>query len=157
MVVRKYAESTQVPVERSKMEIEKILKRYGATSFGSGWKQDFAIITFEMANRRMRFRLPMPKSNERRFWQIRENAHSDVAAHVAQNRWEQAVRQKWRALFLIIKAKLEGVESEVECFEDAWMSHIVMPNGRTVGENIIPQIEQAYLNNEMPPLLGSGL
>ena len=42
--VSKYAENTKVPVENSKNEIEKILKRFGADQFGYGSKEDGAVI-----------------------------------------------------------------------------------------------------------------
>ena len=57
------------------------------------------------------------------------------------------------ALCIIIKAKLEAVESEITVFDEEFMAHIVLPNGETVGSVMVPQIEQAYLTNEMPALL----
>ena len=74
---------------------------------------------------------------------------------VAQTRQasEQAVRQRWRALALVIKAKLEAVESGITCFEDEFMAHIVLPNGNTVSQWLIPQISSAYENGAMPKLL----
>lgn len=36
------------------------------------------------------------------------------------------------------------------------MSQIVLPSGKTMGEWAVPQIEVAYENNVMPPLLSSG-
>jgi len=62
-------------------------------------------------------------------------------------------RQKWRALALVIKAKLEAVESGISVFEDEFMAAIVMPNGRTVSEEIRPRIAAAYESGNMPALL----
>ena len=67
--------------------------------------------------------------------------------------WEQACRQRWRALKLVIQAKLEAVESGISVFEDEFMSNIVLPDGRTVGEFMKPQIEETYIHGTMPPLL----
>ena len=66
---------------------------------------------------------------------------------------EQATRQRWRALALSIKAKLESVESGIEQFEEAFMAQIVLPNGKTVGEWVAPQIEASYKSGNMPPML----
>ncbi len=67
--------------------------------------------------------------------------------------WEQACRQRWRALNLVIKAKLEAVECGISVFEDEFMSNIVLPGGQTVGDFMKPQIAQAYISGEMPKLL----
>ena len=53
----------------------------------------------------------------------------------------------------MIKAKLEAVESEITCFDDEFMAHIVLPNGDTVSQWLVPQISSAYANGEMPKLL----
>jgi hypothetical protein len=66
---------------------------------------------------------------------------------------EVARRQRWRALALAIKAKLEAVESGIATFEEEFMAYIVLPDGQTVGEFLSPQIEAAYSSGRMPPLL----
>lgn len=50
-----YAEGTDVPVERSRAEIERLLTRYGAQRFMSGWDRESATIAFEANGRRVRF------------------------------------------------------------------------------------------------------
>jgi hypothetical protein len=45
----RYAEKTDVPAERSRAEIESLLRRYGATGFLSGWADDRAHVAFEMS------------------------------------------------------------------------------------------------------------
>ena len=56
----RFAETTTVPIERSKAEIEKTLRRYGAEQFVSGWDQKRAMIGFRMEGRHVQFVLPMP-------------------------------------------------------------------------------------------------
>lgn len=152
----KYAEKTQVPAERSKAEIERILQRYGATAFASGWKENIAIITFEASGRRIRFTLPMPDKTSKEFTHDLRNTWKKLSEAQVQEKWEQAVRQKWRAMTLAIKAKLEVVESGIATFEEEFMAHIVLPNGSNVGQWLKPQLAQAYESNQMPPLLGTG-
>lgn len=67
--------------------------------------------------------------------------------------YEQAVKQRWRALALVIKAKLEAVEAGITIFEDEFLAHIVLPNGQTAGEYMVPQIEAAYETGKMPAML----
>lgn len=148
-----YAQNTDVSPEKSKMEIEAILRRYGATEFVSGWDSNKAIIMFQMENRRIRFYLPMPDKQEFSKTDTGRDRNRDSAIEIA---CQQAVRQRWRALALAIKAKLEAVASGITSFEEEFMAHVVMPNGQNLGAWVIPQIEEAYEKKKMPPLLGGG-
>ena len=146
-----YAENTSVSTEKSRGEIERTLQRYGADQFMYGWDQDKAVVGFRMAGRQIRFLLPMPDKKERRF------THTPTGkartSNTAFAEWEQACRQKWRALSLVIKAKLEAVEAEIAVFEDEFMANIVLPNGTTVSQFMLPQIAEAYEKGTMPALL----
>jgi hypothetical protein len=63
-VSRRYAERTEVPAERSKMEIEKILQRYGAKGFAYVADAGKSMIAFRANSRNIRFILPMPTIEE---------------------------------------------------------------------------------------------
>ena len=147
-----YARTTMVSSEKSKAEIERLLIRYGAVSFVSGWQGNQAAISFELSGRRIKFLLPLPDKASKAFTHTpgRGNRRSDRDAYKA---WEQSTRQRWRALALVCKAKLEAVESGIATFEEEFMAHIVMPNGKTVGEMALPLIESAYKTNKHVPLL----
>lgn len=154
----KFAADTSVSSEQSRGEIERTLQRYGASQFMYGWDGDRAVVGFRMEGRNIRFILPMPDRNAQEFWftPARKNKRSEAQAHTA---WEQATRQRWRALALVIKAKLEAVESGITEFEDEFGMHILLPDGRTVSEFMRPQIEEAYAKGTMPsmlPALGPG-
>jgi hypothetical protein len=70
---------------------------------------------------------------------------------------ESELKRRWRALVLIVKAKLELVASGGSTFEVEFLAHTMLPNGDTVGETMLPRIAQAYRTNSMPPLmLGPG-
>lgn len=131
-----YASKTSVDPEKSRAHIERELKRYGAMSFAYGTEIDKAMIGFQTKERRIRFVLPLvpPKGS-------------------TQKQGEQFVRSRWRALLLSIKAKLEAVESGIETFDEAFMPHIVMPNGQTMAEHALPYVKEAYSSGKMPPLL----
>ena len=56
-------------------------------------------------------------------------------------------------MFLIVKVKLEAVESGISTIEREFFYDVVLPNGTTLGEFMAPQIETVYQTGEMPPLL----
>lgn len=128
-----YAAYTKVSVEQTKTEIERVLARYGASRFAYFSEAERAIIVFEANDRRLRFDLPLPKGDA--------------------EKERKAQRQKWRALLLCIKAKLESVTSKIETFDEAFLAHVVMPDGMTVGQHTTPRIASVYKGGEMQPLL----
>lgn len=148
----RYAERTEVTSDRSRAEIERILRRYGATAFAYGWTDTDATVMFEMANRRVRFRLPLPNRLDRIFTHTpgKGMRRSDEAA---EREWEQAQRQRWRALALVIKAKLEAVDAGITTVEQEFLAHIVLPDSSTVGEWAAPQLAAAYASSLMPSLM----
>lgn len=146
-----YAENTSVSTEKSRAEIERTLQRYGADQFMYGWDQEKAVIGFRMSGRQIKFLLPMPAKQDRKFTHTeRGKLRSSDAAYKS---WEQACRQKWRAMSLVIKAKLEAVEAGIAIFEDEFMANIVLPNGSTVSQFMLPQINKAYDSGTMPQML----
>jgi len=131
----KFAIDTKVPVNQTRAEIETTLARFGATSFAFATHVDRATVMFEAMKRRVRFELKLPSDS-------------------TEARTAKLHRERWRALFLAIKAKLVSVDTEIETFEDAFMSHIVLADGSTVGENIKPALIEQYKSGKMVPLLG---
>lgn len=149
-----YAATTTVAADRSRNEIEKTLTRYGATSFAYGWQGSQAMIGFAFGGRQMRFLLPLPEPTDREFH--RTPTGRTRTAKQAGEAHEQAVRQRWRALALIVKAKLEAVESGIVTFEQEFAMHMVLPGGRTVAEHVIPAIEESYATGHVPQMLAIG-
>ncbi len=146
-----YAEKTGVPVDRSKAEIEKILCRYGATGFGYLTQAAQAAVMFIAHGKQVRFILPLPLPEDKRFktTPTGRNRKSKAANDV----FAQETRRRWRALALSIKAKLETVETGITEFEKEFLANIVLPNGRTVAEETIPAIEEAYRTGKPVALL----
>lgn len=144
----KFASDTTVTAERSMAEIMGVLKKYGAKKYAFVDEAEQIGVAFEMRDRRVRFVLALPKPGE-----VRVKVNQTNATRVSQSAYEQAIRQKWRALLLAIRAKLESVESGIETFEEAFLAQLVLPSGETMGQWAVPQIEQAYLGRLMPPLL----
>jgi len=148
-----YAANTSVPVERSRAELERTLSRYGATAFGYLSDAGKAVIMFEAHGRRIRFDLPLPERDSRVFTHHARGARTATAALEA---WEQACRQKWRALNLAVKAKLEAVEAGIAEFEDEFLAYIALPDGSTMSQRARPAIAHAYDTGTMPTLMPGG-
>jgi hypothetical protein len=150
----RYAANTEVSSSRSRDEIERTLERYGADQFLYGWRDTNAVVGFRMKDRHVRFVLPLPSKNDKAFTEYESRGKLWLRTEEAARKlYEQAVRQRWRALALVIKAKLEAVETGISEFEDEFMANIVLPNGRTVSEEVRPRIATAYESGEMPPML----
>jgi hypothetical protein len=66
---------------------------------------------------------------------------------------QQQVRSRWRALLLVIKAKLEAVYLGVLTVDDAFLAETVRRDRQTVAEYMAPQIESAYATGKIAPLL----
>lgn len=137
----KYAQSTEVSSDKSRSEIEKTLQRYGASAFMYGWQDSGAVVGFEMKGRSIKFMLPLPDRGSKEFTQYTcRGKLSARTEDAAAKLWEQACRQRWRALALCIKAKLEAVECGITTFEHEFLAHFLAADGRTVGDHIIPQL-----------------
>lgn len=153
----RYARDTSVPVEKTRAEIETILNRYGADTFAYMQQPGSAAIGFRVLGRQIRFLLPVPDREEFRRTTKRSGGRPKVVERSDEQTyraWEQACRQRWRALALAIKAKLEAVESGIASFEDEFLAYVVLPNGETMGEWARPQFAQMQADGvAMPPLL----
>lgn len=146
----RYAAETSVSVEKSRMEIERTLQRYGADAFAYFSEGARASIMFRMGPRQVKFVLTLPDRNLREFTHHSRGVRTADAALAA---WEQACRQRWRALALVIKAKLEAVAAGITTIEDEFLAHTILPDGSTVGEWAKPQLDEAYRLGVMPKAL----
>jgi hypothetical protein len=147
----RYAANTEVPSDRSRAEIERTLRRYGASAFAYGWEGNRAQIGFKLADRQIKFTLPLPDPEAGEFTLTPTGRERSEKA--AEDAYEQAVRQRWRALALVIKAKLEAVEAGISTVEREFLDAIMLPDGRTVGDWLGPQLGAVYARETMPALL----
>jgi hypothetical protein len=150
----RYAEGTSVPVERSKAELEKLLVRYGADQIvtGTDMAAGRAQVGFRKGKKYVRFVLPLPNPSDRAFSHT-PGTRKLRSLESARQAWEGACRQRWRALLLVVKAKLEAVDAGISSFDEEFLAHLVLPDGRRVGEVAVPQLEVAYRTGQMPALL----
>lgn len=152
--MKPYAANTTVSESTSRTEIEHILDRYGATDFAFAKNAAKAMIVFQANGRRVRFNVPFP--TEEQCVMTPEGRTRHKASNV-KNAQEQETRRRWRALALAIKAKLEVVQSGISTFEEEFLAHIVVPGQEdmTMGEYLVPKLEEAYRKRQLPALLPS--
>ena len=125
-----YAARTKIPADRTRLDIEALMKRRGADQFFSGDNGQTAILAFRLNGRHIRFSLPLTGT-----------------------RSAQQVRSRWRALWLVIKAKLEAIDIGILTVEDAFLGETILPDRQTVAEYMRPQISAAYQSGQMPKAL----
>jgi hypothetical protein len=148
---RGYAAGTSVPAERTRAEIERTLTAHGAVSvlIGSDSERRVAVVAFSAFGRQVRLFLPLPDPAEFKTTPKNQRRRSTVGA-VAVAAAEE--RRRWRALLLMVKAKVEAVESGIITFDEEWLPHFVLPDGRTVAEHAVPAVETAYQTGTVGPL-----
>lgn len=112
-----------MPVERSRVQLETLLKDQGAQGFATGWDQQQDRIEFLWKGLQIRFVLPKVK----------------VQRTEAQR--AQAERQRWRALYLVVRAKIESVAAGIAVFEQEFLGFIVNPQtNQTLYEQAVPRL-----------------
>ena len=144
-----FAAQTKVPISKTKADIEALLAKYGAVGFAYATEGDRSLVAFNMSGRRVQIMLVMPSIDD--YARTPRNARRTAAARQAA--WEQDCRHRWRALLLIIRAKLEAVESGITTLENEFLANILLPDGGTVGQWLAPQVEAAYGTGKMPAML----
>jgi hypothetical protein len=140
----KYAEGTSVPVERSQAEINKALSRFGADqlAYASSTEPPAVLVGFRAKGRLIRFHLPMPNGKEFHGTELQ-----------IEKLFQAECRRRWRALLLVMKAKLEAVDSGITTFEQEFYAHTILPGGMTVYETTNKLVTKS-LTEGKPPSFG---
>lgn len=123
----RYAENTVVKVEKTQAEIVSLLKRYKADSHGFAMEGRVAKVMFRFGDIRVLFTMFVPTADDPKF----RNAKT-WKSDKRQEKADQEERRLWRSLLLVIKAKLESVDSGIETLEEAFLAQTVLPNGETL-------------------------
>jgi len=148
-----YAEGTTVSVENSRAEIEKLLRKHGASFFAAAQDNEHhrAMVLFVVGGAKYKLDIPLP---------TREQAQAEIRHRTQGNRdpdkhREQRERERWRAVLLMLKAKLELVALGVSTIDKEFMSQLVVHGSHTLGE-VLPLLIQGGLLEQAKPMLGQG-
>lgn len=147
-----YASNTTVPVERSRAEIERLLSQHKCTKFLAGVDHEAhrATVQFQAHQRIIKFDIALPDPADPKYRRIKNSYLQRTQAGV-DKLVGQETRTRWRALLLVIKAKLEAIESGIATFEDEFLAHVLLPNQQTVAEWVGPEVARIYDSGRMPP------
>lgn len=138
--MRAYAEGTSVSVEKTKAELDSLLGKHGATARGvlSDDQEGKAYVHFVLGGERFQLVVPLPKLQEfpnkgeqPRDWYAWTDAKRGEWRY---RTWEQACRERWRAVLLLVKSKLEIVRLGMSSVRHEFMADLVLANGKTVAE-----------------------
>lgn len=148
---RRYAEGTKVPAETTRLELERLLRAYGASAIVMGWDGDVSTIAFRLQGRHVRYTVKRPSPSDTIV------THYPSGKPRQRQHYSEAIaaehRRRWRTLLMIVKGKLELIVSGDTSFDDEFLPHVMLADGSTVGEWIAPQIEQTYQTGQMPALV----
>lgn len=150
---RRYASKTKVSSLQSRNEIERLLERYGADHFLYANTPTEAVIGFRIESLPIRITLPLPDQTDFEFT-TRGGSSRPVARTPAQQQsaYQQAIRQSWRALALVLKAKLEAVDAGITTIEHQFLPNILLPDNTTIGDRLTAQLPQ-IVSGHPPPML----
>lgn len=147
-----YAEGTSVTVEKSKGELERVIRAHGGVNFGTMSLDDegVALVYFTLGKlpnqRQVRLKLPLPKLGDVR------KQYVPRTKKTPEQRWEQACRERWRLLVMVVKAKLELIALGGASVDQEFLASIALPDGKTVLELIASAVGEAYATGKMPML-----
>jgi len=146
-----YASNTSVSPEKSQAEIQQVLRRYGASRFGVMEDHEKAYVMFEFNGLMIQMDVALPSKGDKKY-QRTPTGRPRSPTQMLQE-YEQDIRQKWRALLLAIKAKLEAVESGISTIEKEFLAFVVMPDGKRLFEHLQPRLAEMVSSVQMPKLL----
>lgn len=150
MTTPRYAEGTNVAVEKTQTEIRTLLARHGVKHFAYAEEPSRAAIQFSLHGLPYRFEVTKPSDADvRKIYSHLYAPQVDWPARI-----EKEWRRRWRARLLWLKATLEFAADEgPDAVSTALLAYLVLPGGRTMGEWADKQLPDAYREGTMPPLL----
>jgi len=144
-----FASKTDVPVEKTRIEIEKMLRSYGASGFVIGWHQDRQQIGFVIEGLQIRFTFDTPTEDDC----LKRADGSMLPKSQLQGSLAQAERTLWREIHRMIQGKLIAAFSPYRTVYEEFHADIVLSNGQTFSEWSKPLYRRMLEQSSMPPLL----
>jgi hypothetical protein len=132
---RRYAEGTTVAASKTRQEIERLLATHGCAqrAIAHDDSQLRAIVTFKFKDRFIKLEVSLKAPRNKKP--------------------EQFEREAWRRMLMLIKAKLEAIADGIGTIETEFLGSIMLPDGRTVADEVRGAIEQAYTTGQVSRLL----
>jgi hypothetical protein len=164
MSARRYAESTTVPIAKTRGEIDRLLHDWGCHQIV--WGNDFQggrfmlqfVWRHEGQDYLARFTVQLPTDAELAKMAQRKGSWRDsrpLAGKLEKLR-EARGRVEHRQLLLWLKAALNAVESGIIKAEQVFLPWLVTRDGRTVAERALEELPALIARGGSNLLLGSG-
>lgn len=150
--MKRYAETTTVPVSRSRGEIDRLLREWGA--IGIQWTDEFEIDKVTLAfiwprgeqRFQARFSVALPTREDLEPKARRAGTGSVLPAKLARLLADRG-KHEHRILLLWLKAALNAIDAGIVDAETIFLPFLVGRNGRTVAETAIPKLGMLLTGN----------
>jgi len=143
-------EGTEVPISRSRAEIERLLRKWGVTALS--WVDDYetgmVVLRFrwksdpdDKIGYTARFTIHVPSDEELEKLAIDKRSGNFSEKKMARLRKSRGKRQH-RLLLYLIKTQLEAIEDGIMLPEQVFMSWIEDETGMTLFDRMLPELKQ---------------
>jgi hypothetical protein len=153
---KRFATGTGVSKDQTIVSIEALLDAFGATGFAYAKQGRRQVLAFEMHGRQIRLMLDIPPVNDPDLLPL-ARAMAKAAKIALPSNQAQAytlvTRQRWRALHLVIKAKLVAIQDGIRTFDQEFAFDTALPNGMTLGDALAPHLARAAQTGFLPQIL----
>jgi len=144
-----FARDTEKTEAETRADIEQVLTKYGASGYGCLHEGDHWRIIFHINERMVQVDFTTPQREDF----VHDSAGRNRPITRVQGAWEQGRRSFWRAIYNVIKFKLEAVVIGFSTLEREFLADVLLPDGSKVGEWLQPQLDRVYKSGTMPPML----
>lgn len=154
---RRYAEDTTVPVAKSRAEIDKLLRDWGADSvqWSDNYGSDEVTLRFAWKGFITRFNVKLEAQQS-----VAGRALNERTGEVSPVKLEKLMdargKHEHRLLLLWIKAALNACEAEIVAPEAIFLPFLEGKDGQTVAETAIPKLAMLVTSTATKLLLGAG-
>jgi hypothetical protein len=140
---------TKVPVGESEAELRGLIERFGANKYGmlENWEEGTLTIMFQYKEYPIRLDLDIEKIVKVR---LEEEPYNNYR-RCTEDEYESKIRDQakmvgMRVLVHKVKSDLLAIEYGIMKPEEVFLSHFVTKSGRTVGEEVIPNLLDKLTN-----------
>lgn len=147
--------STTVAVEKSQASIRTTLVAYIAEGYKIEERRDvggqeWALVEWGWRGQRVRFEVAVDRPDSGEVSRLTRRARTRTAAEIEEDAREALRRESWRALSRSIDARMRAVNAGVETFEEAFLAHLVTPDGEQLYEQLRNSEQGARLSLPAP-------
>ena len=123
----KFAENTNVSIEKTQFEIQKLLRKFAVNKIA--FLYDENIIMFELNGKAIRIQLKEPNINNVSIQKTPSGLQRKEEA--IQKLYQQKLRQKWRIFHFLLKSAIISIQAEVITAEQFFIPYYITKDNKT--------------------------